>query len=49
LYVDVGLANNIVWLATEIGHRSKELDESYIKLCASIAERIQNILSAINK
>jgi protein-tyrosine-phosphatase len=44
LYVDVGLANNIVWLATEIGHRSKELDESYIKLCANIAERIKKIM-----
>ena len=40
LYVDIGLANNIVWLATELGHRSKELDESYIKLCKGIAERI---------
>jgi len=49
LYVDVGLANNIVWLANEIGHRSKELDESYIKLCVSIAERIKKILSSLNK
>ena len=40
LYVDIGLANNIVWLAIESGHRSKELDESYIKLCKGIAERI---------
>jgi hypothetical protein len=38
------LANNVVWLATEMNHRSKELDESYIKLCAGIAERIQKIM-----
>jgi hypothetical protein len=46
LYVDVGLANNIVWLAIEIGHRSRELDESYIKLCANIGERINNIMES---
>jgi hypothetical protein len=43
LYIDVGLANYIVWMATEFGHRSKELDESYMKLCASIAGRIKEI------
>ena len=43
LYIDVGLANNIVWMATEFGHRSKELDESYMKLSASIAGRIKEI------
>jgi hypothetical protein len=48
LYIDVGLANNIVWMATEFGHRSKELDESYAKLCASIAERIKKITSLID-
>jgi hypothetical protein len=48
LYSDTGLANNIVWLATEIGHRSKELDESYIKLCTSIAERIKKIKSFVD-
>ncbi len=48
LYVDVGLANNIVWLATEIAHRSKELDESYIKLCAGIAERLKRVVPPLN-
>jgi hypothetical protein len=45
LYVDMGLANDINWLATEINHRTKELDESYIRLCNSITERIKNIMS----
>jgi hypothetical protein len=49
LYVDISLANNVVWLATEIGHRSKELDESYIKLCSGIAERIRGIVPAITE
>ena len=44
LYVDIGLANNIVWLATEINHRSKELDESYVRLCSGIVENIKKIL-----
>jgi hypothetical protein len=44
LRVDIGLANNIVWLAEITGHRSKELDESYIKLCADIAANIRLIL-----
>jgi len=47
LYIDIGLANNIVWLATEIGHRSQELDVSYIKLCNSVAVRIKKIMSLV--
>ena len=48
LYVDISLANNVVWLATELGHRSKELDERYLKLCSGIADRIKNIIPAFN-
>jgi hypothetical protein len=48
LYVDISLANNVVWLATELGHRSKELDESYLKLCSGIADRIKNIIPVFN-
>ena len=49
LYVDVGLANNIAWMATELGHRSKELDESYIRLCISIAERLKGIVPSLDQ
>ena len=49
LYVDIGLANNIVWLATEMGHRSKELDDSYIKLCVNIAEKIKWVIASLAK
>lgn len=48
LYVDLGLANNIVWLSTEFGHRSRELDESYIKLCAAIADRLKRMMPSIS-
>ena len=49
LYVDIGLANNIVWLATEIHHRSKELDDSYIRLCVGIADSIKRMVPSLDK
>jgi len=48
LYVDLSLANNIVWLSTEIGHRSRELDENYIKLCAVIADRLKRVMPSVS-
>jgi hypothetical protein len=39
-YADMRLANSIVWLSTELGRRSASLDESYVKLCATIADRL---------
>jgi hypothetical protein len=48
LYVDIGLANNIVWLTTEFGHRNTELDESYAKLSVIIKERLQRLLSSVS-
>jgi hypothetical protein len=46
LYADINLANHIVWMGNEIGHRSQELNDSYLKLRASIANRISNVLSS---
>ena len=42
-YVDMHLANRIVWLSTDVGRRSKHLDESYIQICARITERLNNV------
>ena len=42
-YADMHLANRIVWLSTDVGRRSKDLDESYIKMCAQIAERLNRV------
>ena len=47
LYVDISLANNIVWMATVLDHRSNELDKSYIKLCANVAARTKSIMSIL--
>jgi hypothetical protein len=42
-YFDMSLANSIVWLATELGRRSQNLDDSYAKLCTGIAERLSSV------
>ena len=42
-YVDMRLANSIVWLSVELGRRSPNLDESYSKLCNNIANRLNRI------
>ena len=44
LYADINLANHIVWMWNEIGHRSQDLNESYLKLFANITNRINNVL-----
>jgi hypothetical protein len=44
LYADINLANHIVWMGNEIGHRTQDLNESYLKLRVSIANRINNVL-----
>jgi len=46
-YIDMHLANNIVWLSTVLGRRTNGLDESYIKLCARIAARLRNVMSEV--
>ena len=48
-YADMRLANSIVWLSTEVGRRSNDLDESYIKLCTKIAERLDRVLPSLKK
>lgn len=42
-YVDMRLANSIVWLSAELGRRSPNLDESYAKLCVNIATRLNRV------
>ncbi len=48
-YVDIRLANSIVWLSTEIGHRSQTLDENYMKMCTNIAERLDRITTLLKR
>jgi hypothetical protein len=42
-YTDMHLANTLAWLSTDVGHHSKDMDESYLKLCNQIAERLQKV------
>jgi hypothetical protein len=39
-YIDMALANQIVWLYTEIGYKSDDLESSYKQLCTKVAERL---------
>ena len=42
-YVDMVMANDIVWFCTEIGHASDDLELSYKQLCAKINERLATV------
>ena len=42
-YSDMALANSISWLSTEMSRRSPSLDESYTKLRASVATRLNKV------
>ena len=48
-YTDMRLANTLVWLSMDVGHRSKDLDESYLKLCTKISERLVSSLPGLTK
>ncbi len=48
-YVDMLLANNVVWLVTELGRNSQDLIASYSKLSNKIAERLQRIMPVIRQ
>ena len=43
-YVDMAMANHIVWLWTEIGYTSNDLKANYKLLCTKIAERLAPLL-----
>ncbi len=47
-YSDMALANSITWLSTEMSRRSPSLDESYTKLRASIATRLNQVRLQLN-
>ncbi len=42
-YSDMALANSITWLSTEMSRRSASLDDSYAKLKASVATRLNRV------
>jgi MFS superfamily sulfate permease-like transporter len=46
-YVDMLLANNIVWLVTELGRDSKDLNTSYTGLSNKVGERLQRLMPAL--
>ncbi|MDD5703322.1 MAG: hypothetical protein PHU23_14900 [Dehalococcoidales bacterium] len=48
-YVDMLLANDVVWLITELGRDSAELKNSYTRLKNKVAERLQQTMPAVWK
>jgi len=48
VYTDIRLANNIVWLVTEVGANGQEFEASYVELCNKIAERLIKISEHLN-
>ncbi len=49
LYIDIRLANSIVRLSTEFNHRTNDLNGSYMRMCASIAGRLDRIKPLIER
>ena len=46
-YVDMMLANNVVWLVTELGRESPHLKDSYTQLSTKVEQRLQRIMPAV--
>ncbi len=44
LYTDIKIWNNLVWLATELGHQSHSLREEHKKLLSGLATRIDEAI-----
>ena len=49
VYINIRLANSIVRLSTQFSHRPHDLDDSYKKLCATIAELLERIKSSMEQ
>lgn len=48
-YVDMRLANSIVWLAIELKRRSPNLDDNYSKLCENITARLNSVIPILER
>lgn len=48
-YIDMRLANEIVWLLTELGSKNRDVEKSYIKLCGKIAESLQSLMPTLRE
>lgn len=47
-YTDIRLANNIVWLLTEVGASGQEFEINYKQLCTRIAGRLKQIMERLS-
>jgi hypothetical protein len=46
-YIDIRLANELVWLSEAVGKTGREMEESYLKLRNSIAQRLDRVMIQI--
>ena len=46
VYSDIRMVNSIVWLSTELGRQTPDLENNYLNLCASINEGLGRIKEA---
>ncbi len=48
-YIDMRIANNVVWMVTEIGSKNQDLITNYHKLSKKVAERLQRIMPVVRE
>ncbi len=48
-YTDMRLANSLVWLSQDLGRQSSEMENSYLKLCGAIAERLERAIPGLKR
>lgn len=48
-YTDMTLANVLVGLSTDIGSESREIHDSYARLCGKIAERLEKAVATLSR
>jgi hypothetical protein len=48
VYELILLANNIVWLVTELGSKSQDITNNYLNLQAKIAERLDRVIPVVS-
>lgn len=46
-YTDIRVTNELVWLSEVVGHIGKGMEGSYLKLCTSIADRLDRVMLQI--
>lgn len=49
VYLDMSLANNIIWFLNEFDRKSPNLDDQYVKMCTQINTRLDSIMPLLKQ